>query len=104
MPSATPTVAESSYLDPQLEITLTFPVDMDETVEPLPAQFVIDVDAVPKTPDSLSWGDATHLLLIYSEALLAPSVIRTQYPQMFDNFVSLVGQPVFPFDLLTTPI
>lgn len=78
---------------------LTFPVDMDETVEPVPADFVLLSDGVPKTPDSLGWDTATTLELEYSEVLLDPVLVRAQYPLMAPNFQSLVGQPVFPFDL-----
>lgn len=75
---------------------------MDQTVAPAPGQFVIDVDGVPKTPDTVVWIDPGTLGLTYAEAVLGPSVIRLQYPRMFPNFLSLAGQPVFPFDLLLT--
>lgn len=100
LPSSTPTSGTWTYSDPTLVIILTFPVDMDQTVEPLPAQFVIDVDGVPKTPDSLGWTDSKTMTLTYDEAVLGPSVVKCQYPAMFPNFVSLATQPVFPFDLL----
>lgn len=73
---------------------------MDETVKPTTPQLVIDVDGVPKEPDSIGWTDATTLTVPYQEAVLGPSVVRLQYPRMFPNFLSLVDQPVFPFDLL----
>lgn len=91
---------EWSYADPDLVLVLEFPVDMDQTVEPLPAQFAIDVDGVPKTPISLGWTDADTMTLTYQEAVLGPSVVRLAYDHMFPNFISLVDQPVFPFDLL----
>ena len=103
LPSATPTSGEWTYVDPALVIPLFFPVDMDQTVEPLPAQFIIDVDGAPKTPDALGWTDATTMTLTYNEAVLGPSVISLEYPDLLPNFVSLQGQPVFPFDLLITP-
>ena len=85
-------------------ITLNHPVDMDQTLQPLPAQFIIEVDGVPKTPDSVLWIAATQVTLLYAEVALGPTLIQTQYPVMFGNYISLVNQPVFPFDLTTTPI
>ena len=104
LPSATPTSGEWSYVDPGLVIQIFFPVDMDQTVEPLPAQFIITADAVPKTPDSLGWTDATTMTLTYNEVALDPSVVRLAYPNMLPNFISLAGQPVFPFDLLLVDV
>lgn len=95
-----PTGFEWSYADPDLTLVVTFPVAMDQTVQPAPGHFVIDVDGVPKTPDSLGWTDPLTLTLPYSEAVLGPSVVRLQYPLQLPNFKSLQGQPVFPFDLL----
>ncbi len=100
LPSATPTHFAWSYSDPNLGLDLTFPQAMDQTVSPAVADLIILVDGVPKTPDSLEWFTATEMTLDYSEALLGPSVLRLQYPLMAPNFISLVGQPVFPFDLL----
>lgn len=91
---------EWSYADPDLVVQAFFPVDMDQTLEPVPADFIIEVDAAAKPPDALGWTDATTMTLTYQEAVLGPSVVRLQYPLMTDNFVSLQGQPVFPFDLL----
>lgn len=73
---------------------------MDETAQPSPGHFVIDVDGVPKTPDSLSWTLANTMTFAYAEAVLAPSVVRLAYPKLGINFKSLLGQPVFPFDIL----
>ena len=77
---------------------------MDQTVEPLPGEFIIDVDGVPKTPDTLGWTNPTTMTFTYNEAVLGPSVISLEYPDMLPNFISLAAQPVFPFDLLITPI
>lgn len=83
---------------------LSFPVDMDQTVEPVGADFVLLVDGVPKTPVVQGWDTATLLELSYQEALLAPAVVRCQYPDMLPNFRSLQLQPVFPFDLLLVAV
>ena len=100
LPSSTPISFTWNYVDPNLILVVTFPVDMDQTVEPLPAQFIIDVDAAAKVPDTLGWTNPTTMTLPYAEAVLGPTVVRLQYPQMFPNFLSLQSQPVFPFDLL----
>ncbi len=100
LPSSTPLSFTWNYVDPNLILVVTFPVDMDQTVEPLPAQFIIEVDAAAKVPDTLGWTNPTTMTLTYAEAVLGPTVVRLQYPQMFPNFISLVDQPVFPFDLL----
>ncbi|GAH25737.1 unnamed protein product [marine sediment metagenome] len=100
LPSAIPTGFEWTYADPDLVLVVTFPVDMDETVQPSTHHFVIDVDGVPKEPDSLGWTDSKTMSIPYSEAVLGPSVVRLQYPLLLPNFKSLAGQPVFPFDIL----
>lgn len=100
LPNAQPTSGTWNYAVADLTGDIIFPVDMDETVEPLPAEIIIDVDGVPKTPDSVSWVDATTLSYAYNEVALGPVVVKFQYPQMFPNFKSLAGQPVFPVDLL----
>ena len=104
LPSSTPTSGTWAYADPTLTMVLTFPVAMDQTVIPLIGQFVAEVDGVPKAPGTVVWNDATHMTLTYLEAVLGPAVVRLQYDQMFPNFVSLDAQPVFPFDLLLTPV
>lgn len=100
LPSSTPTSGNWAYEDPNLIGDLIFPVDMDQTVTPAPGHFVLDVDGAPKTPDSCTWFDARTLQWAYAEAVLGPTLVRMQYPIMAANFLSLAGQPVFPFDLL----
>lgn len=104
LPSSTPTSGTWAYIDPTLSGQLEFPVAMDQTVIPDKTEFILEVDAAAKPLLTLVWADATHLGYTYDEALLGPSVVRMQYDQMAPNFLSLDGQPVFPFDLLLTPV
>lgn len=104
MPSAVPTGATWSYGDPVLDVRVTFAVDMDQTVQPLASELVITVDGAPHDPSAVNWDDATHLDLEYSEALLGPTDVELAYPAMFPNFLSLQGQPVFPFDIIVPPL
>ena len=75
---------------------------MDQTSEPLPGDFVLDVDGVEKTPDSLAWDSATELSLQYSEAVLAPTVVRCRYSTINPDFESALFEKVTPFDILVT--
>lgn len=100
LPSATPTSGTWNYTVADLTGDIDFPVLMDQTVQPLPAEIILLVDGVPKTPDSLNWFDPQTLQYAYNEVALGPVVVRFQYPQMFPNFRSVAGQPVFPVDLL----
>ena len=59
---------------------MTFFEDMDTSVKPPAAFFDIEVDAVNKTPDSLTWLNDRVLSFDYAEAILNPSVLRLIYP------------------------
>lgn len=78
--SQQPTGVRWNYTVSDLTVFVDFATTMDVSVQPLPAAFVIDVDGVPKTPDSVSWDTSTALLLEYDEAALAPIVVKAQLP------------------------
>lgn len=101
-PRLIPASSAWTYTDPALDIVLTFGEDMDETSTPPPEAFVLDVDGTEKTPDAIAWDSATELSIEYSEATLGPTVIRCRYSTHADDFVSVVGEEVTPFDILVT--
>jgi len=85
-----------------LTVVLTFEPSMDETTEPPISSFVIDVDDVEKTPDSVAWLTPHEFSLNYSEAALGPSVIKCRFSTKSPLFLSLTGELVTPFDILVT--
>ncbi len=102
LPSLIPTTIVTTYADPLLTLALAFGEDMDETVEPLPAEFTIVVDGVDKTPITFVWDLAFQCTLTFSEALLAPTVVRLRYPTGSSRFRSVLLELVTPFDFLTS--
>ncbi len=102
LPSLIPVTIVTTYADPLLTLVITFGEDMDQTVEPLPAEFVIVVDGVSKTPISFTWDSATQCTITYSEGVLGPTVVRLRYPAGSARFLSLLAERVTPFDFLTT--
>jgi len=91
-----------SYIDPDLMVTLTFGEDMDQTVVPLPADFVLIVDDVDKTPDVVHWGTARTLVLDYSEGSLSVGQVRCRFSTKTDLFRSILGELITPFDIYVT--
>lgn len=102
LPSLIPVTIVTTYADPLLTLVITFGEDMDQTVEPLPAEFVIVVDGVSKTPITFLWDSATQCTLTYSEAVLGPVVVRLRYPTGSSRFRSVLLELVTPFDFLTS--
>lgn len=93
-----------TYVDPNLAITLTFGESMDQTVVPLPAQFVLTCNDVVKVPDTVSWDDATHLSIDYAEAVLTVDLCYLRYMAKDPNFLSVLDELVTPFDLLVAEV
>lgn len=91
-----------SYGDPVLDVVLTFGEAMDQTEEPLPGDFVFDVDGVEKTPISVTWDSATELSIQYDEATLGPSVVRCRYSKVNEDLRNIALEVVTPFDILVT--
>ncbi len=75
---------------------------MDQTSQPLPGDFVLDIDGADTTPDTVTWDSATELSLAYSGALLDPTVIRCRYTKINPDFKSALFEKVTPFDILVT--
>lgn len=69
---------------------------------PLPAQFVITCNDVDKTPDSVTWDDATHLSVDYSEADLTVEECWLRYSAKSPLFLSVADELITPFDLRVT--
>lgn len=102
LPRFIPASSAWTYVDPALEVVLTFGESMDQTSEPLPGDFVFDVDGVEKTPVSVTWDSATELSIEYSEATLSPTAVRCRYSTQNPDFLSVAGELVTPFDILVT--
>ena len=100
MPRLIPASADWTYADPALDVVLTFGENMDQTSEPLPGDFVLDVDGVLKTPIAVAWDSATELSVEYSEAVLGPTVVRCRYSTINPDFESALFEKVTPFDIL----
>lgn len=102
LPRLIPASSAWTYADPALEVVLTFAEDMDQTSQPLPGDFVLDVDGTEKTPDTVTWDSATELSLNYSEVALGPAAIRCRYSTINPDFKSVLLEKVTPFDILVT--
>jgi len=85
-----------------LTITLTFPETMSEVTTPVPADFVIIVDDVEKTPLGVEWGMVNDLSITYSEALMTPTVVKLRFSKKTDKFISVLDELITPFDLLVS--
>ncbi len=97
-----PASSDWTYADPLLDVVLTFGENMDQTSQPLPGDFILDVDGTLKVPIFITWDSATELSIHYSEAILAPTVVRCRYSTINPNFVTVAGEVVTPFDILVT--
>ena len=80
-------------------VTVTFGEDMDQTVAPVAADFNLELDGVPKVPTAVHWTTATTLVLDYSEALLDPALVELRFSTKTDQFLSVLGELVTPFDI-----
>lgn len=100
LPVLNPASSAWTYVDPALEVVLTFGESMDQTSEPLPGDFVFVVDGVDKTPISVTWDSATELAIGYDEAVLSPTVVRCRFSTKNSDFLSVAGEIVTPFDIL----
>lgn len=89
-------------MDPDLSVTLNFAEDMDQTVQPLPADFVLSCDDVVKTIDTVTWVGARELAIDYSEVALAPTIVALRYSTKSSLFLSLLDELITPFDLIIT--
>lgn len=102
LPRLIPASSNWTYADPALDVVLTFGENMDQTSQPLPADFVLDVDGVAKTPDTVTWDSATELSVEYSEVALGPTAVRCRYSTINPDFESALFEKVTPFDILVT--
>lgn len=101
-PRFNPASSAYTYADPVLDVVLTFGESMDQTSEPLPGDFIFDVDGTLKTPISVDWDSATELSVQYDEAVLGPTVVRCRFSAKNPDFLSIAGEVVTPFDILVT--
>ncbi len=99
-PRIEPSLLRWFFLSPTLELTLFFPIDMDTSVTPLPGDFVIIADGVPKPPLTAVWGALRELAITYDEPSLSPTTVRLQLPTAVQDFRDATLHQVFPFDLL----
>ena len=81
-----------NYLDPLFEVFTTFNADMDTATIPPAANFSIEVDGVPKTPDAVNWLSARCMRAYYSEAALNPAAARFLFPAIHDDLKYATGQ------------
>lgn len=101
-PRMIPASSAWTYADPLLDVVLTFGENMNQVTQPLPGDFVLDVDGTLKTPVLVTWDSATELSLHYSEAVLGPTVVRCRYSSINPLFETSLGEKVTPFDILVT--
>lgn len=103
LPRMIPASTLWSYIDPDMTLTLTFGETMDQTVVPVPADFVLTVDDVVKVPSDVHWTGATTCVLDYSEVALAPNDVHLRFSTKTPLFLSILDELVTPFDLFITP-
>lgn len=101
-PRFIPASSDWTYVDPALDVVLTFSETMDETEQPLPGDFVFDVDGVEKTPITVTWDSATELSIQFDEAVLSPTVVRCRYSTINEDLRNVALEVVTPFDILVT--
>lgn len=102
LPRLIPASSAWTYVDPALDVVLTFAENMDQTSQPLPGDFVLDVDGTLKTPINITWDSATELSVEYSEVALGPTAVRCRYSKINPDFESALFEKVTPFDILVT--
>jgi len=102
LPRFIPPTTAWVYADPVLTVAIDFPEAMDQTAQPLPGDFVLTVDDVVKPIASLSWISALTMTLLYSEAVLGPTVVKLRFSTKSPLFRSVLGEIVTPFDLVIT--
>jgi len=86
-----------SYIDPDLLICVLFQSDMDETVTPVPADFTIYVDDVPKEPDSMFWDKPRELFILYAEAGLGSPDVDIELLAATDRLRCVLGSVIPAF-------
>ena len=97
--SVTPIGFLWNYQGDDLQLCLTFDEDMDTAVTPPAANFIIDVDTVDKTPDSVQWLNNRVLQLLYEEAALGPVAVSLEYTDCNETLRAADGVPVFQFNI-----
>lgn len=100
LPRLIPVGTAWAYADPDLTFDLQFSENMDQTATPPTSSIIIEVDGVEKEPDNLTWQSATNILVDYAEAVLGPTVVRCRFSAKHDDFLSVAGELVTPFDIL----
>ena len=103
LPRLIPVSSEWTYVDPLLDVVLTFDEPMFDGITPPPGVFTLDVDGTDKTPTTLTWDSTTELSIEYSEVILAPTVVRCRLPAKHNDLKSNTSELVTPFDILVTP-
>lgn len=103
-PAPVPTITAFlwDYVDPVLQVCMTFPVDMDTTSLPPRAKFKINIDTVDKNVATLEWLNNRVLGASFSEAALGPTTVRFEYTTQTGKLRTALGADVEPFDLLGT--
>lgn len=97
--------ATGEYIDPNITIIVEFQSAMNQTVTPQLAEMNIYADDVLKVPASITWQDATHLLITYAEAALGAPILDIELPAATDRLRCLLGSviPAFRLDTLAPP-
>lgn len=101
LPRLIPASSAWTYIDPMFSLDLTFGENMNQVTKPDASEFVFLVDGVEKVPTDEIWSSATVFNLQFSEALLAPTVVRCRYKTKNPDFESSLGEVVTPFDILS---
>jgi len=97
--------AAGTWNDPNLLVTLTFPVDMDQGEIPNPADFTLKYDAEEIAGDSFQWQSATLANMSFLSEVMPVGEMTLDYAKgitplkaldekEYDSWLAL---PVIPF-------
>lgn len=76
---------------------MTFGEDMDTSVIPPVSHFSLDIDGVPKTPDSVTWANNRCIVIDYAEGALAPVSVNLQFLPIHPNLKTAAGRQIGSF-------
>jgi hypothetical protein len=87
---------------PNVNITLTWPVAMNQTIRPRPSNFVMTLDGFPVSVFDTYWLDSTTFVLSKGNILTKPTTAKLQYIPGTYKFTTLTGElaPAFTLDPL----
>jgi len=90
------------YIDPVLQLCLTFPVDMDTTILPPKSKFKIRTDVTDRAVTELAWLNDRVLSAGLSTPGLSFAFLRFIYTTQTGKLKTALGAEVDPFELLGT--